>query len=57
MISEIPAGGEVTVESDTILGLGDVSVMFTASGPACYKTLDRGGKVLLVFVKVNAGGE
>jgi hypothetical protein len=57
IISEIPAGGEVTIESDTILGLGDVSVIFTASGPACYKTIDRGGKVMLVFVKVNAGGE
>jgi len=57
IISEIPAGGEVTIESDTIFGLGEVTVFFTASGPACYKTINRGGKVLLAFIKVNAGGE
>ena len=56
-ISEIPAGGEVTIESDMILGLGEVRVFFTASGPACYKSVDRGGKVLIAFIKVNAGGE
>jgi hypothetical protein len=56
-ISNIPAGEEVTVESDLILGLGEVTVTFTASGPECYKTCDRGGKVILAYVHVNPGGE
>jgi hypothetical protein len=56
-VSNIAAGEEVIVESDLILGLGEVTVYFTASGPECFKTCDRGGKVILAYVHVNAGGE
>jgi hypothetical protein len=56
-ITEIPAGGEATVTSNLILGLGDVRFKVTASGPECYMESDRGGKVLLALIFVNPGGE
>ncbi len=56
-IANISAGGEVTVISNLIFGLGEVTVRTIASGPECYVNSDRGGKVLLAYVHVNPGGE
>jgi hypothetical protein len=55
-IPNIPAGEEVTVTSKLIIGFGDVKVKVTASGPECFVTGERGGKVLLGFIHVNPGG-
>jgi len=56
-IANISAGGEVTVISNLIFGLGEVTVRTIASGPECYVNSDRGGKVLLAYVHVNPGSE
>ena len=55
-ITNIPAGGEETVSSNWIIGIGDIKVKVTANGPDCYADFQRGGKVFFVFIIVNAGG-
>ena len=54
-ITNIPAGEEVSVSSNWIIGLGEVRVKVTASGPDCYADCNRGGKVFFVYIKVNVG--
>ncbi|KYK34048.1 MAG: hypothetical protein AYK22_01030 [Thermoplasmatales archaeon SG8-52-3] len=56
-ITNISAGGEVSIISNLILGLGEVNIRIIISGPDCYVNKDRGGKVLLAYVHVNPGGE
>jgi len=55
-ISNISTGGEETVVSDMIFGLGQFTVKVTASGPECFTDCDRGGKVFFVYIHVNLGG-
>lgn len=58
VIDNIPAGGEVTINSKMILGLGEIKVSVTAEipdGPSITKS--QGGKVLLFYIIVNIGGE
>lgn len=54
-VTNIPAGGETTVTSNLIIGIGDVRVQVSATGPECSAGSSRGGKVYFVFIKVNPG--
>ena len=56
-LTNISAGGEETVISNMIFGLGPVKVKFTVNGPDCYFSSDRGGKVFFVYIHVNLGGD
>jgi len=53
---DIPAGGEITVTSKLILGLGQTTVTVTAEAPESSDTRSQGGFVFLFFIKVNLGG-
>ena len=55
-IQTIPAGGEETVSSDLILGFGKTVVTVTAEVPDSSHSRQRGGTVLLFFIKINPGG-
>jgi hypothetical protein len=56
---DIPKGGEATIESGLILGFGATKVTVTAEveEPKCSKTIERGGRILLIYTRVNPGGE
>ncbi len=54
---DIPAGGEITVTSKLILGLGSTTVTVTAeSAEGVSDTREQNGFVFLFFIKVNPGG-
>ena len=53
---DIPAGGEITVNSDLIIGFGATTVTVTAEIPEMSDTRTQDGFVLLFFIKVNPGG-
>jgi len=54
---DIPAGGEITVTSKLIIGLGSTTVTVTAeSAEGVSDTREQAGFVFLFFIKVNPGG-
>jgi len=55
-IQTITAGGEEIVSSDLILGFGKTVVTITAEVPDSSHSRQRGGTVLLFFIKINPGG-
>jgi hypothetical protein len=55
-IPSIPAGAEVNVTSNFIIGFGDILVKVRANIPGSSDTKSRGGKVFLFFIYVNPGG-
>jgi hypothetical protein len=55
--NEICAEGEITVTSNTILGLGPTTVSMTTSEPyGSVDTRSQKGFVFLIFIQVNPGG-
>jgi uncharacterized protein with GYD domain len=55
-IIDIPAGGNITINSKYILGFGPTQITVTAEIPESSDTENRGGFVLLIYVHVNIGG-
>jgi hypothetical protein len=55
-ISNIPAGDEVTVSSDFIIGYGQTIVTVEASIPENSDSRTQNGALYLIYVKVNPGG-
>ncbi len=58
VIENIPAGEEVTISSNMIIGFGKTQVRVTAEIPdGPLVTRSQGGKILLFYIIVNIGGE
>ncbi|MCK4333060.1 MAG: PKD domain-containing protein, partial [Thermoplasmatales archaeon] len=55
-IPSIPAGENVTITSDIILGFGETEVTVTAEIQEGTDTRSQGGKVFLFFIYINPGG-
>ncbi len=52
----VPAGGEISINSNLILGLGPTTFKVRASTPESTDVDEIGGYVLFFYVKVNPGG-
>ncbi|UCF49952.1 MAG: hypothetical protein JSU91_00285 [Thermoplasmatales archaeon] len=55
-VTNIPAGGNVTINSNFIFGLGPTKLTITADIPESFVTESRGGFVILIYVHVKIGG-
>ncbi len=55
-IVDIPAGGNITINSKYILGFGPTQIIVTAEIPESSDSESRGGFILLIYVHVNIGG-
>jgi len=57
IIADIPAGGEVDISSNLILGFGKTRVKVTAEIlNGLSDTREQNARVILFFIKVNIGG-
>jgi subtilisin family serine protease len=54
---DIPAGEEVTVQSDLILGFGRTRFTVDAEVPECTDSTWKGGFIYFIYVHVNPGGD
>ena len=54
---DIPAGEEVIIESDLIIGWGTTRFTVTAEVPECIDSSWKGGFIYLFYVHVNFGGD
>ncbi|KYK23584.1 hypothetical protein AYK21_02305 [Thermoplasmatales archaeon SG8-52-2] len=53
---DIPAGEEITIQSNIIIGLGDTEITVTAEVPESSDLENKGGFIYLIYVHVNFGG-